>query len=340
MYNASVSQPFQPSSIALFLLVVGCSSAQVSTTTDGSTDRPAADVPASPWQVEFGDGVTTLRAIWGSGPNDIYAVGDNGTEGIILHSVGDGKWLTHATGVGDAFFSVWGSGADDIYVGGSGNTLLHSTGDGTWALQTIPQLGPVSIWGSSASDVYLAGLDSMGNVYHSTGNGTWSAQNIGSASSTISAVWGTSATNVYFAGGDGTGDDIPYVLHGPGAPTVETTPPPPDMEIRTIFQLWGSGPNDIYAVGYSNQILHSVGAGVWTLQTSPQGAAMGGLFEGVWGSGPNDIYVVGDETGVAHSSGDGVWTIDPDLHNQPLAIWGSGPNDVYVVGTTVAHKKL
>lgn len=166
MYNASVSQPFQPSSIALFLLVVGCSSAQVSTTTDGSTDRPAADVPASPWQVEFGDGVTTLRAIWGSGPNDIYAV------------------------------------------------------------------------------------------------------------------------------------------------------------------------------GYSNQILHSVGAGVWTLQTSPQGAAMGGLFEGVWGSGPNDIYVVGDETGVAHSSGDGVWTIDPDLHNQPLAIWGSGPNDVYVVGTTVAHKKL
>jgi hypothetical protein len=70
------------------------------------------------------------------------------------------------------------------------------------------------------------------------------------------------------------------------------------MYLRNIFRLWGSGPDDIYAVGNSNQILHSAGAGAWTLQTSPPGAAQGGTFEDVWGSGPNDIYVVGNN--IAH----------------------------------------
>ena len=39
----------------------------------------AATSPVSPWQIEFRDGVTELGAIWGSGPNDIYAVGKTAT---------------------------------------------------------------------------------------------------------------------------------------------------------------------------------------------------------------------------------------------------------------------
>jgi hypothetical protein len=344
---------------ALFALVAGCSSTLASKT-DSGVDRPVGHdaggdlgtggtggaagtggAPASPWHVEFSDGVTKLWAVWGSGPHDIYAVGQNGTAATILHSTGDGNWLAQTPGVTGALLSVWGSGASDVYVGGFGNTLLHSTGDGTWASQSIPQLGVLHIRGSSASDVYLTYSNSMGNVYHSTGNGTWSAQSIGAASSIITAVWAVSATSVYFAGGNGANDDLPYIVHGPTTPATETIPPLPDMYLRSVAQLWGSGPTDIYAVGNSNQILHSTGAGVWTLQSSPQGAALGGVFEDVWGSGPSDVYVVGDQTGVAHSTGDGVWTIDPDpeLHKQPLGIWGSGLDDVYVVGNTIAHKK-
>ena len=347
MYNGLVIARLQLGSAVLGLVVAGCSAANVSTT-DAGTDRPTGrdlgvdvgDVPVSPWQVEFSDGVTKLWAVWGSGPNDIYAVGQNGTAAVILHSTGDGKWLAQSTGINGTLYAVWGSGASDVYTGGFGNILLHSTGDGTWTPETIPNLGILHIWGSSASDVYLAYTGSMGNVYHSTGNGTWSAETIGGSSSEIGGVWGTSATNVYFAGGAGTNDDLPYIVHGPNTPTAETIPPPPDMYLRSLFQLWGSGPDDIYAVGNANQILHSTGAGAWTLQTSPPGSALGADFWDVWGSGPNDVYVVGDQSGVAHSTGDGVWTIDPDpdLHNQPLGIWGSGPNDVYVVGNTIVHR--
>ena len=250
--------------------------------------------------------------------------------------------MAQPTGATQAFYAVWGSGPNNIYVGSFGNTLLHSTGDGTWTPQTIPNLGIRHIWGSSASDVYLLALGGAGNVYHSTGNGTWSALAIGSASSTIAAAWGTSATNVYFAGGDDGPDyGTPYVVHGPSPPTVEIMPTFPDTSRRDIFQIWGSGPNDIFAVRNNmNEILHSTGAGAWTLQTGPQGAPAGATFEAIWGSGPNDIYVIGATTGLMHSTGDGVWTFNPDFRGTALAVWGTGPNDVYVVGDRIVHKKL
>jgi hypothetical protein len=89
MYNTVVIPPRLAGSVALFLLVAGCSATVGSpgspadggtarpTGTDGGTDRPmgsdlgvdVGDVPVSPWQVEFGDGATKLRAVWGSGPS-------------------------------------------------------------------------------------------------------------------------------------------------------------------------------------------------------------------------------------------------------------------------------
>jgi hypothetical protein len=330
--------------VALFFLVVGCSSGHGSPP-DGSVDGPmgidhgvdkGTDMPVSPWQIEFRDGTTILWAVWGSGPNDVYAVGRNDSAGVILHSTGDGHWLPQTAGLLNSLVSVWGSGPNDVYVGG-GATVLHSTGDGIWTPQSVPNTTFFTVWGSSATDVYVPAGDSL--VLHSTGNGTWSAQNLVGVSCSITAIWGTSATNVYFAGGTGTGRDTPCIVHGPGAPTADTMPPLPDMYGRDIFHVWGSGPNDIYAVGNMNEIMHSTGDGTWTLQASPPGAALG-VFEHVWGSGPNDIYVVGDLIGVAHSTGDGVWTLDPDLNNEPIGVWGFGPNDVYVVGDNIAHKKI
>jgi hypothetical protein len=335
--------------VALCLGIVGCSSGHGSPP-DGGVDAPTGvdhgvdlpvdmgrDTPPSPWQIEFRDGTTIFWSVWGSGPNDVYAVGKSGNAAVIYHSAGDGHWTPQPAGMLGMASSVWGSGPNDVYVT-VGGALLHSTGDGTWSVQTVSNVAALNMWGSSANDVYLPA--GSGGVLHSTGDGTWTAQTLGGASCGITAIWGTSATNVYFAGGTGTGGDTPCIVHGPGAPTAETIPPLPDMYRRDIYTMWGSGPNDIYAVGNGNEIMHSTGDGTWTLQDSPPGSALGGVFEDVWGSGPNDVYVVGDMSGVAHSSGDGVWTLDPSLNNRPLGIWGFGPNDVYVVGDTIAHKKM
>jgi hypothetical protein len=63
-----------------------------------------------------------LTAIWGSGPDDIYAVGDDGT---IVHSEGDGRWELVPVDTTWDLQDVWGTGADSVYVVGQAGTVLH-----------------------------------------------------------------------------------------------------------------------------------------------------------------------------------------------------------------------
>jgi hypothetical protein len=320
--------------LSILLLMAACQPGEQI----GHNDLDAAvDAAGSPWSVELQDSAIALSAVWGSGPTDIYAVGIKGNACLILHSTGDGQWVEQPTGINGGLFSIWGSGPNDIYAGGFGNTLLHSTGNGVWTLQTIPNLGVSQIWGSGPNDVYITYANSGGMVHHSTGNGVWTALAIGDAGSTISTVWGTSATNVYFAGGIGTGFRTPYVVHGPANPTAQTMPTFPDMFLHDVFEVFGNGPNDVYAVGNGFAIYHSDGGGTWTLQATPQS---GNVFLDTWASGPDDVYAVSDSGGAYHSTGDGMWTRDPDVLNQPHAIWGSSKTDVYVVGSAIMHKVL
>ncbi len=62
-----------------------------------------------------------LFGVWGSGPNDIYVVGDQGT---ILHFDGQ-KWSSQVSGTQVRLNSVWGSGPNDIYVVGDQGTVLY-----------------------------------------------------------------------------------------------------------------------------------------------------------------------------------------------------------------------
>jgi len=59
-----------------------------------------------------GRGTTAnLSAVWGSGPNDVWAVGDNGT---IVRWNG-AVWSPVASGTTNDLLGIWGSGPDDIW---------------------------------------------------------------------------------------------------------------------------------------------------------------------------------------------------------------------------------
>ena len=101
-----------------------------------------------------------MLAVWGSGPTDIYAVGDNGH---IEHSTGDGQWKTQPSGTGETLYGLWGSGPGDVYVAVYSNVIFHSKGDGKWEHQQFPVgINFHGVWGSSAGDVYAF----YGGVYH------------------------------------------------------------------------------------------------------------------------------------------------------------------------------
>lgn len=83
------------------------------------------------WVRANSPGVTTktLRNVWGSGPEDYWAVGDNGT---IAHYDGT-EWRPSATRVDDRLYGVYGSGPGDVYaVGGTGRGLILRWNGSSW----------------------------------------------------------------------------------------------------------------------------------------------------------------------------------------------------------------
>lgn len=65
-----------------------------------------------------------LFGLWGSGADDIWAVGDGGT---ILHY--DGMvWSAVSSGTTESLYGVWGNGRYDLWAVGDSGTILHFDG--------------------------------------------------------------------------------------------------------------------------------------------------------------------------------------------------------------------
>jgi hypothetical protein len=89
--------------------------------------------------IEMNSGsLRTLNAIWGFGPNDIWAVG---TQGVIRHWTGGNTktdaWQSVPSPVTHDLHSLWGSRPDDIWAVGAEGTVIHWDGT-SWTQREIP----------------------------------------------------------------------------------------------------------------------------------------------------------------------------------------------------------
>jgi hypothetical protein len=241
---------------------------------------------------------------------------------------------------------VWGSGAGDVYaVGGDGTTplILHSTGNGQWAMQTstVSFDGTYrdGVGGSGKNDVWV-GNEYRNNVFHSTGNGTWTAQTVEQVPATDNvehyAIWASGPADVFAVGSK--------LMHFNGTAWSEQNP----STLGLYNSVFGTGPTNIWVVGQTSVdpfgiVMRSTGDGGWVGEKTPNKFA-----NGVWLSGPRDIYVVGHQgfdvapaASIVRSTGDGTWT-DQSPTGVPHflnAIFGTGPGDLYAVGEagTILH---
>jgi hypothetical protein len=81
----------------------------------GFVDAPASNVmhwDGKAWSAVESGTSARLVAVWGSGPKDVWAVGDKGT---IVHWNG-AVWSPVVSGTTDALLGIWGSRPDDIWV--------------------------------------------------------------------------------------------------------------------------------------------------------------------------------------------------------------------------------
>lgn len=106
-------------------------------------------VVAMPAQAQGG----RFNAIWGAGPNDIWAVGE---QGLAAHFNGSG-WVNSRTGASATLRAVWASGPNDVWAVGEGATILRMTGRGwTWVRALVPR-DFIAVGGCGPNDVWILG---------------------------------------------------------------------------------------------------------------------------------------------------------------------------------------
>jgi len=109
--------------------------------------------------VETSGTSNALYGVWGSGPNDVYVVGDIGT---ILHSTGNGTWTQQNSGTAVALEGIGGANASEIYIAGDNGTILHKTDptSAIWDKETIPNAADTRDFfavSATATEVYVVG---------------------------------------------------------------------------------------------------------------------------------------------------------------------------------------
>lgn len=193
-----------------------------------------------------------LFRVWGSGPSDVWVVGDEvvggGLEAIILHFDGSAWSIAYTEAIQD-FGSVWGSGPDDVWASGLGDTV-HFDGK-TWskAGPTSASVHAFGLWGTGPRDVWAWGTEDGGDngeIFHYDGS-RWSAGTPLGASLSLSEMWGSSPTNIWAVGVDGTsGFNRALMMHWDGSAWSIV---PQAAQAPVLDDIAGSGAGNIWCAG-------------------------------------------------------------------------------------------
>jgi len=266
-------------------------------------------------------------AVWGSGKDDVFAVGGSGT---ILRYDGT-NWTPMTWGGEFGLEGVWGSSGSNVYaVGGfdgfglAFGIILHYDGECWRRVYSTRDFQFTDVWGTSSSNVFAT--TSRGPVLHFDGT-AWTPMRSGTGGMNgLGGLWGTASNNVYAVGGD-------EIWHYDGHSWQLVTL----VNANDLRRVWGSSATDVFAVGANHTpsgaeaaVWHSDGTG-WSLMPSDTQ----GVRWGVWGSGPNNVFAVGDVSDkglISHFDGVAWTTLPVDITATLQGVWGSSPNDVYAVG--------
>ena len=329
-----------------------CNAADAECTTDippcDAVEWCMVETPASPFYV--------LKAIWGSGPNDVWAAGSGGT---IVHYDGS-AWVATPSGIHNTFNAVWGSGPDDVYVVSGSNAVLHSDGfkgAGTaWTNMPLPLDSSTTtvinaVWGTSARDVRLGASAYFGQNPFTGDYGFWNQfervlDDAGATpfrpiagDGTVRGIWGASADDLWLIVDDSSNAawKVAVTLHGTAAAGSDLVFEEVDSQSSdALVAISGSSASDVWTVGSHGAIRHITPSDTrWQVVPSPTTASL----HAVWARAPDDVWAAGESGTILHYDGKSFVTSTAQLPSgqKPAlyGIWGSGPNDVWIVGDAI-----
>lgn len=294
-------------------------------------------------------GGVTLRAVWGTGPDDFFVVGGStvrtsptttAPRSIMLrHHKGSWTQIESCTGGSFLLLGIWGTSSDNLYVVGSSGTLMRFDGSECKpvgaALSNAHWL--TGVWGIGGEIYVVGGIVSGGagtavksTIFKHDVSGNWD-EVYGQDGEMLEDVWGADANSVFAVGYAGLGHepDACLVVAGAGSSWKRMEP---DGCKTKLLGVWGTSSTDLFAVGGWREydegvILHFDGIG-WTL--SPD-SGMTKVLSDVWGTGKSDVYAVGSAGVIAHFDGAAWSPMSSGTDNELSGIWGVD-SDAFAVG--------
>lgn len=228
--------------------------------------------------------VINIRKFWGSGSQDIWAVGNR----VILHYDGT-QWSIVNQGTFISYLAdIHGSSQSDIWAVGENGLpgdmplILHYNGS-AWSesfrptndLLGVLALRPNLAWAVGRGGTVLK-WDGMSWVQDMTVRGVTTQM--------LRSLYGTSESSLWVVGDD-------TLLHFDGSRWTSAASAAVTQG-QLLSGLWGTGDGNLWAVGYSNVILHRSDSG-WGID--PHTRASSHNLEGIWGASPQDIWAVGGD---------------------------------------------
>ncbi len=208
-------------------------------------DAPAPDLT---WRDAF-DATDTgwLLSTWGSADDDRYAVGGTLDEGVIWHHAG-GRWrqIDDLPAETPLLNWVFGFSDEDVWVVGNGGSVLHYDGS-RWRRQSTPTEEDLwGIWGAGSDELWAVGgsgrPDAEATLLRYDGD-AWELVELPeferAGVHALFKIWGASKDEIFAVGQNG------IVLQYDGDEWQEQLVGASD----DLIGVWGTGPNDVLAVG-------------------------------------------------------------------------------------------
>ena len=305
--------------------------------------------------------IGSLQAIWGSGPHDVYFVGDNGR---VLHTDDHGRSFTTLRPLGDTdeqLTSVWGSSADDLYVAGDRGSVLTSSDHGQRWVTLRAGSPALSIIGTARGD--LVGSFSGASQTTRRGRGAgFAAEHTQDGGKTWREIRVEPTPSPWpdfhaFHAGEGRTilalatfelwdrpveerQRLGLIVSRDGGATFERRSLLPSGAV--VNALWRDPTGPLIAVGALGTILRSRDDGrTWEegRAAHPFGTA---TLHALWTDGASEVWAVGDQCTILHSSDAGfrfelMRPCPAGTGTELRSVWGGEAGAVYVGGAVVSR---
>lgn len=272
--------------------------------------------------------VASFAALWTSGPNDVWAVGDyfsfddfsdfGATLGVPWHWNGS-SWtaagshrgfLSGSLSGGDSLNATFSIDGSDVWAVGTSGQILRKAPTGWQQVDERAGNNWTSVWGISDKDIWIVG--DSGRMRHWDGSTLADASVRASASVNFTGVFGFSSTDVWAVGND---NGNPVVLHLVDGAWVAGSFG--DVSFYEARAIWGRAPDDIWVVGYYN-LMHWDGSR-WSEVFTPGE----GTLYAVHGTSDGQIVAVGDNGRIIR--------YNPNLV-EPSWVYDTSPTQAHLYG--------